>query len=97
MHSGLEQLEIDLAKTDFFITHLHADHFALLSKLATPTSQVFFNRLETELIEASGWWERMIAYAAKNGFPESELHKAAVRGRKISADSSRERPIGETE
>ncbi len=76
MQYGLRRLGIDLARTDFFITHLHADHFALLFKLATDTSRVFFNRPETELIEASGWWEQMTAYAAKNGFPEDELHEA---------------------
>jgi glyoxylase-like metal-dependent hydrolase (beta-lactamase superfamily II) len=73
---GLLQLDIDLAKTDFFISHLHADHFGLLSKLVTGTSQVFFNRPETELIEAPGWWERMIANAAKIGFPKNELREA---------------------
>jgi glyoxylase-like metal-dependent hydrolase (beta-lactamase superfamily II) len=76
MHSGLRRLGVDLANTDFFITHLHADHFALLSKIVTPSSQVFFNRPETELIEASGWLERMLSYAAKNGFPENELREA---------------------
>jgi glyoxylase-like metal-dependent hydrolase (beta-lactamase superfamily II) len=76
MQAGLRELNINPAKTDFFITHLHAEHFALLSKLATTTSQVFFNRTETELVEASGWWEPMVAYAAKNGFPENELQKA---------------------
>jgi glyoxylase-like metal-dependent hydrolase (beta-lactamase superfamily II) len=76
IQSGLQQLDVDLAKTDFFITHLHADHFGLLSKLVTNTSRVFFNRPETELIEASGWWDRMVAYAAKNGFPEDELREA---------------------
>jgi len=76
MQAGLRELNINLPKTDFFITHLHADHFALLSKLATTTSQVFFNRTETELVEAPGWWEPMVAYAAKNGFPENELQKA---------------------
>jgi len=76
MQSGLQELGVGLANTDFFITHLHADHFALLSKLVTPSSQVFFNRPETELIEASGWWERMVSYAAKNGFPENELREA---------------------
>lgn len=76
MQSGLRELDIDPAQTDFFITHLHADHFALLSKLATDTSEVFFNRTETELVEASGWWEPMVAYAARNGFPENELQKA---------------------
>jgi glyoxylase-like metal-dependent hydrolase (beta-lactamase superfamily II) len=88
MQAGLRQLDIDLAKTDFFITHLHADHFGLLSKLVTGTSRVFFNRPETELIEASGWWERMIAYAAKNGFPENELREAIQShpGRKFGSE-----------
>lgn len=76
MQSGLQKLDIDLAKTDFFITHLHADHFALLSKLATAASKVFFNRTETELIEVTGWWKPMVAYAAKHGFPENELQEA---------------------
>ena len=88
MKSGLQQIDIDLAKTDFFITHLHADHFGLVSKLATGTSRVFFNRPEAELIEASGWWERMTAYAARNGFPEEEL-RAAIQshpGREFASE-----------
>jgi glyoxylase-like metal-dependent hydrolase (beta-lactamase superfamily II) len=88
MRLGLQQLDIDLAKTDFFITHLHADHFGLVSKLMTGTSQVFFNRPESELIEASGWWERMIAYAARNGFPEDDL-RAAIQshpGREFASE-----------
>ena len=52
MQGGLQQLDVDLAKTDFFITHLHADHFGLVSKLATDTSKIFFNRPEVEIIEA---------------------------------------------
>ncbi len=42
MQTGLQELEIDLAKTDFFITHLHADHFGLVGKLVTDTSKIFF-------------------------------------------------------
>lgn len=88
MHSGLKQLDVDLSKTDFFITHLHADHFALLSKLVTPTSKVFFNRPESEIIEATGWWERMLAYARKSGFSENELRKAfqSHPGREFGSD-----------
>jgi glyoxylase-like metal-dependent hydrolase (beta-lactamase superfamily II) len=88
MQLGLRQLHIDLTKTDFFITHLHADHFGLMSKLATSTSQVFFNRREKELIEASGWWDRMVIYAARNGFPENEL-RATIRshpGREFASE-----------
>ena len=89
METGLKELDIDLAKTDFFITHLHADHFALLSELITKTSQVFFNRTETKLIETSDcWWKPMFAYAAKNGFPEKELREAiqALPGRDFSSE-----------
>jgi glyoxylase-like metal-dependent hydrolase (beta-lactamase superfamily II) len=76
LSNGLKELGVDLSCTDFFITHLHADHFGLVSKLATPTSRVYFNRPDAELIEAKGWWEPMLAAAAKNGFPEDELRKA---------------------
>ena len=51
MHQGLHQLEIDLNKTDFFITHLHADHFGLVARLMTNNSRIYFNRPEAELID----------------------------------------------
>lgn len=76
MQTGLQKLGIDLARTDFFITHLHADHFGLVAKLVSENSKIYFNRPETELIEAWGGWEPMIAYAGKNGFPENELREA---------------------
>lgn len=88
MQTGLKELNIDLARTDFFITHLHADHFGLVGRLVTDTSKIFFNRPETELIEAWGGWEPMIAYAAQNGFPESELRAALQShpGHKFGSD-----------
>jgi len=76
MQRGLKELDIDLTQTDFFITHLHADHFGLVGKLAHNTSKIFFNRPETELIEARSGWDRMVAYARENGFPENELQSA---------------------
>jgi glyoxylase-like metal-dependent hydrolase (beta-lactamase superfamily II) len=76
MRSGLEELGLDLRETDFFITHLHADHFGLVSQLKTETSRVFFNRPDTEIIEAWGGWEPMIHYGGRNGFPEEMLRAA---------------------
>ena len=76
MLAGLEELSIDLTETDFFITHLHADHFGLVGRLATDTSRIFFNRPEMELIESWSGWEPMVAFAGKNGFPENELRQA---------------------
>src|SRR4030042_2323265 len=43
MQAGLNELEIDIRKTDFFITHLHTDHFGLISNLITDTSKIYCN------------------------------------------------------
>ena len=76
MQTGLRELNVDLGKTDFFITHLHADHFGLVSRLVADSSKVFFNRPDSELIESFGGWEPMVEYAGLNGFPRSELENA---------------------
>jgi glyoxylase-like metal-dependent hydrolase (beta-lactamase superfamily II) len=76
MTKGLGELKIDLADCDFFITHLHADHFGLISRLVTKTSRIFFSRPDKEIIESWEGFEPMIEYAGKNGFPENELRNA---------------------
>lgn len=76
MQTGLSALGIDLSRTDFFITHLHADHFGLVSRLATQSSQIFFSRPDAEIMESWEGFEPMIAYAGKHGFPENELRTA---------------------
>jgi len=88
MLAGLGQLNIDLGKTDFFITHLHADHFGLVGKLVTDASKIYFNRPEAELIESWVGWEPMVAFAGKNGFPEKELRRAIEShpGHKFASD-----------
>jgi glyoxylase-like metal-dependent hydrolase (beta-lactamase superfamily II) len=88
MMDGLQRLGIDLNKSDIFITHLHADHFGLVAKLATNSSQVYFSRPEKELLESWEGFEAMIEYAGKNGFPENELRDALDKhpGAKYGSD-----------
>ncbi len=76
MQAGLRELDVDLEKTDFFITHMHADHLALVSKLVTDSSKTYFNQPDAEIIKTWSWWESMIQYARINGFPEDELQAA---------------------
>ncbi|MBT8370209.1 MAG: MBL fold metallo-hydrolase [Deltaproteobacteria bacterium] len=76
MQAGLSTLGIDLKSADIFVTHLHADHFGLVTKLATATTQVYFSRPEKELIESWEGFGAMIAFAGQNGFPEKELQAA---------------------
>jgi glyoxylase-like metal-dependent hydrolase (beta-lactamase superfamily II) len=76
MNNGLRKINVDLADCDFFITHLHADHFGLISRLASGSSKVYFSRPDKEIIESWEGFEPMINYAGKNGFPENELISA---------------------
>ena len=74
MNKALEDLKIDLNQTDFFITHLHADHIGMVDRLATETSKVFFNRFEApQLKTPDHWWEQLSRFAVLYGFPKAEL------------------------
>jgi glyoxylase-like metal-dependent hydrolase (beta-lactamase superfamily II) len=76
MLAGLRNIDVDLEKSDLFITHLHADHFGLVAKLVTDSTNVFFSRPEKELLESWEGFDAMVEYAGKNGFPENELRAA---------------------
>lgn len=76
MNAGLQDIGIDMTNTDIFITHLHADHFGLVLKLATKSTTVYFNRPDAELIESFEGFDPMIEYAGVNGFPREELRSA---------------------
>jgi len=88
MNKGLRELNIDLNRTDFFITHLHADHFGLVNRLTTDNSRIYFNRPDAELIETWEGFEPMIKYAGTNGFPENQLRAALQQhpGHKFASD-----------
>ena len=88
MQAGLSALGIDLSRTDFFITHLHADHFGLVGRLASQTSRIFFSRPDAEIMDSWEGFEPMIAYAGIHGFPENELRAAIDNhpGNKFGSD-----------
>ena len=73
MQAGLSELGVDLRRTDFFITHLHADHFGLLSNLVTDTSKIYFNEPDAGRFRAGFRWDDFAHFARLNGYPESEL------------------------
>jgi glyoxylase-like metal-dependent hydrolase (beta-lactamase superfamily II) len=77
MLSGLKKLGVELTQSDIFITHLHADHFGLVAKLVSDSSNILFSRPEKELLESWEGFDTMVGYAANNGFPENQL-KAAM-------------------
>ena len=78
LSAGLKELDVDLRRTDFFITHLHADHLGLVSNLATDTSRIYFGQADAAGINSAGssTWDKQSNFARINGFPEDELQSA---------------------
>jgi glyoxylase-like metal-dependent hydrolase (beta-lactamase superfamily II) len=76
MMEGLRLIGVDLSRADFFITHVHADHYALLSKLVGSANRVYFNGPDAAIIKDQGLWDAVISYAGLNGFPENLLQDA---------------------
>jgi len=79
MFTALKKLGVDLKRTDFFITHVHADHLGLISALATDSSTVYFNEQEPSIVAAERFEKRWLGISETHrthGFPEAEAEKA---------------------
>jgi glyoxylase-like metal-dependent hydrolase (beta-lactamase superfamily II) len=73
MQAGLRELGVDIRKTDFFITHLHADHFGLVSNLMADTSKIYFNQPDVDRFRSGFRLDDFVNFARLNGYPENEL------------------------
>ena len=83
MEAGLKKLDVDLERTDFFITHLHADHMGLVSHLASEASTVYFNRPEADMMARAhndgGFARKMMSFARFVGFSDQEMHESLLK------------------
>jgi glyoxylase-like metal-dependent hydrolase (beta-lactamase superfamily II) len=76
MRAGLKELGVDTGNTDFFITHLHADHFGLVPNLITNSSKIYFNQPDADRFRSGFRLDAFLNFARLNGYPEDELQKA---------------------
>ena len=72
---ALQKLDIKLENTDFFITHLHEDHFGLAPEMTPANSKIYINAPEATYLGIESRWEDGFVHGKKNGFPEKELNK----------------------
>lgn len=80
MALGLAELDVDLEVTDFFITHMHADHSGLLSSLATAASKIYCSAADAAMInDDGGYWEQVHIFVETGGFPEAEFQSAVKK------------------
>jgi glyoxylase-like metal-dependent hydrolase (beta-lactamase superfamily II) len=73
LQQGLETLHVDLAQTDFFITHLHADHLALATTMAHDTARIYLSEADaarTAIFQKRTGFEQ---FARLHGMPEDEV------------------------
>jgi glyoxylase-like metal-dependent hydrolase (beta-lactamase superfamily II) len=88
LQKGLKDIDVDPSGADLFITHLHADHFGLVTRLATADTRVYFNRPDAEIVESWEGFGPMLEYAGRNGFPVERLRAAlaAHPGNRFGSD-----------
>jgi glyoxylase-like metal-dependent hydrolase (beta-lactamase superfamily II) len=79
MEAYLAALDVDLSRTDFFITHLHVDHLGLVSELVQASSKVYFNFPDHEGLRDPDYWTSRKNAAVINGFPEADVDAAISR------------------
>jgi glyoxylase-like metal-dependent hydrolase (beta-lactamase superfamily II) len=72
MSNGLKELEIDLQKTDVFVTHMHADHSGLVSTIAAEGARVYCRHPDTDTINSKASWDPVLEFAVNNGFPDDK-------------------------
>jgi glyoxylase-like metal-dependent hydrolase (beta-lactamase superfamily II) len=80
LKESLQVLDIDLGRTDFFITHFHRDHLQLALSLVAEDARIFISRVdhrEMELLKEDDWFRPDIpAFSRISGFPETDLRSA---------------------
>lgn len=95
LFDGLRTLEVNLAQTDLFITHLHADHSGLISAIATKSSAVYCSKTDAALInlaQTNDYWSKFQTIFSLHGFPLQELDEAIQKhpGHKFIPDQEQE-------
>jgi len=73
---AFKELGIELYKTDFFITHLHADHIGLADVLATEDATIYFNQPDAEILNLENLWQLVYSLVGQHGFPEDKAKLA---------------------
>lgn len=80
MEDGLDELGVDLDRTDILATHFHADHQGLVSTLLRDGARAFMGELDAEAISGAGdyWTESgpMGQHATRAGLPTEVLRGA---------------------
>ncbi len=78
--AGLDEIGVDLERTDFIATHIHADHHGLIPDLIRPGRRAYMGAIDAAHIKIgfSNWAKgsRLHEYLERNGFPADDLERS---------------------
>ena len=81
LEAGLDEIGVDLEKTDFLATHLHHDHHGLIPELMRDGRRAFMGAIDAEAmkVEFRGFAKgsAMGDYLRRSGFPASDLEESS--------------------
>lgn len=78
MEASLCEINVDAGESDFFITHSHPDHFALVPRLLGERSVVYIEKREAEAfkrVRSGAIFAEFRTFARLTGFPHGDLKK----------------------
>jgi glyoxylase-like metal-dependent hydrolase (beta-lactamase superfamily II) len=82
LEPAIEEIGVDLARTDFIATHLHADHQGLIASLSRNGSRAFMGEPDALSVKAgfdpAAKGHPMGDYASRSGFPADELRASLL-------------------
>jgi glyoxylase-like metal-dependent hydrolase (beta-lactamase superfamily II) len=76
MLAALDQLSVDLSKTDFYVTHLHADHIGLVEELSAGDAKKYFNQPDADILNYKDLWQIVCSLTDRHGFPAEQVRPA---------------------
>ena len=72
----LEELQVDLDRTDLFGTHLHTDHVGLMPELIRPGCRMYISEIDAPYVEdrmTDDTWLQLYAEYIRDGFSRQEI------------------------
>ncbi len=79
LFDALKTLEVNLAQTDIFLTHLHPDHSGLISAVTTDSTAIYCGELDAyflNVIHTLWYWSELKVLYSLHGFPEKDIDVA---------------------
>jgi glyoxylase-like metal-dependent hydrolase (beta-lactamase superfamily II) len=83
LRAGIEELGLDMGRTDIFLTHFHADHCGLVPQIASPDSLVYMSSVDRAIFDDTmdhmdASWTFVEKLLLSEGYPSNELKRTQM-------------------